>query len=85
LRRVVEYRYPHGWVEMSFYDCLTEDPLAEPARGTGFRWVAAEELTSLPFPEANGPILEELAHESLLRRRPGSERDKATASASTER
>jgi 8-oxo-dGTP diphosphatase len=85
LRRVVEYRYPHGWVEMSFYDCVTEDPVAEPARGTGFRWVAAEELISLPFPQANGPILEELAHESFLRRRSGPERDdKATASASAE-
>ncbi|HMB04079.1 MAG TPA: (deoxy)nucleoside triphosphate pyrophosphohydrolase [Isosphaeraceae bacterium] len=85
VRRVVEYRYPHGRVEMSFFDCTTEDPRAEPARGTGFRWVAAEELTALCFPEANGPILEELARESVRSRRPEPERVDKSAAAAAER
>jgi mutator protein MutT len=61
LRRVVLHRYPHAWVELYYYDCATEEPLAEPEPGTGFRWVPAVELPSLSFPEANEPILRELA------------------------
>jgi mutator protein MutT len=69
LLRVVEYRYPHAWVEMFFHRGVTENPRDEPAPGTGFRWVAAEALNALPFPEANGPILEELTRESIRERR----------------
>jgi mutator protein MutT len=61
LRRVVVHRYPHAWVELSYFDCTTADPRAEPALETGFRWVHAARLPNLPFPDANGPILEELA------------------------
>ena len=61
LRRVISHRYPHARVEMFFYDCVLEDPRAEPEAGTGFRWARAEALPALAFPEANGPILEALA------------------------
>ena len=61
LRRRIEYRYPHGWVELSYFDCTLADPRAEPEPGTGFRWVPAGELPSLVFPQANEPVLEELA------------------------
>jgi mutator protein MutT len=64
LRRVVTHRYPHAWVELYYYEGRTADPRAEPGRETGFRWVAAEELPTLLFPEANGPILQDLARES---------------------
>jgi 8-oxo-dGTP diphosphatase len=64
LRRVITHRYPHAWVELFYYDCATEGPLAEPEPGTGFRWVAAVDLPTLTFPEANEPILRELAEES---------------------
>ena len=63
LRRIVTYRYPHGLVELSFHDCTTEDPDAEPDPATGFRWVPIEQLAGLRFPEANEAILEELARE----------------------
>lgn len=63
LRRSLIYRYPHGEVELFFFDCHTEDDRAEPAAGTGFCWVAAGELARLRFPEANERVLEELAQE----------------------
>ena len=61
LRREVEHRYPHDWVRLSYYDCVTRDPDAEPDPSTGFRWVRAEALAALRFPEANEPVLCELA------------------------
>jgi 8-oxo-dGTP diphosphatase len=61
LRRVVNYRYPHAWVEMSFFDCELAEPGAEPPGSTGFRWLSAGDLGSLKFPGANDAILEELA------------------------
>ncbi len=63
LRRVISHRYPHGHVELHYFDCETESPDAEPELATGFRWVPAPDLPGLPFPEANEPILIELAHE----------------------
>ncbi len=63
LRRTVTYRYPHGLVELSFHDCTTEDPDAEPDPDSGFRWVPVDQLATLRFPEANEVILEELAAE----------------------
>jgi 8-oxo-dGTP diphosphatase len=63
LRRVVTYHYPHGLVELSFHDCTTEDPAAEPDPATGFRWVPVEQLIRLRFPEANEVIVEELTRE----------------------
>jgi 8-oxo-dGTP diphosphatase len=64
LRRVTTHRYPHGLVELFFYDCTTEDPDAEPAAGSGFQWIPAGELGALRFPEANEAVLKELAHEA---------------------
>jgi mutator protein MutT len=61
LRRRIEHHYAHGPVELSFFDCVTASPDAEPAAGTGFRWVAAGSLLGLAFPPANAPILDELA------------------------
>ena len=61
LRRVVSHRYPHGWVELSFFDCTLSDQSAEPVEGSGFVWVAAADLASLKFPGANEAVLQELA------------------------
>ena len=69
LRRTVTYRYPHGLVELSFHDCTTEDPDAEPDPGSGFRWVPVDQLATLRFPEANEVILAELAAEWRERNR----------------
>jgi 8-oxo-dGTP diphosphatase len=63
LRRVVRHRYPHALVELYYYDCEARPPGADPEPSTGFRWVAAAELTSLRFPRANDPIVSELAAE----------------------
>ncbi len=61
LRRITTYRYVHGLVELFFYDCAPLDRMAEPAAGSGFRWVPAGELTGLQFPEANEALIAELA------------------------
>jgi 8-oxo-dGTP diphosphatase len=61
LRRITTHRYPHGLVELHFYDCTTDSPAAEPRADSRFVWVPAGELSSLRFPEANDAILEELA------------------------
>lgn len=63
LRRVVTHRYRHAWVALYYYDCVTQDPDADPAPETRFRWVRASDLPSLAFPEANGPIVAALARE----------------------
>jgi 8-oxo-dGTP diphosphatase len=60
-RRIAAHTYPHGTVELYYYDCTPADPAAEPAEGSGFRWVPARELPTLRFPEANAPILRQLA------------------------
>jgi mutator protein MutT len=61
LRREAEHRYPHGWIRLSYYDCVTRVPDAEPDPSTGFRWVRGRALQGMLFPEANEPILRELA------------------------
>jgi len=62
-RRIIEHSYPHGRVLLYYFDCETENPADEPSEESGFRWVEGSELSKLPFPEANGPILRELASE----------------------
>jgi 8-oxo-dGTP diphosphatase len=64
LRRITTYCYPHGLVELHFYDCTTAAPAGEPHADSGFVWVQAGELASLRFPEANEPIVEELVRAS---------------------
>jgi 8-oxo-dGTP diphosphatase len=61
LRATIVHHYEHGLVELSFYDCRTVDPLAEPAEGSGFLWVAAGVLAGYTFPGANEPIVAALA------------------------
>lgn len=63
LRRVMTHRYPHGLVELYYYDCVPRVQDSEPDPASGFAWIRASELRSLDFPEANGPILEALARE----------------------
>src|SRR5688572_14941636 len=52
LRREITFRYPHAWVHLSYFDCETAVPDAEPDPSTGFRWMPAESLAGLAFPEA---------------------------------
>jgi mutator protein MutT len=64
LRRALTYRYPHAFVHLSYFDCLTVLPDAEPDPAHGFRWVPAAALPGLRFPDANEPILHALAREA---------------------
>jgi 8-oxo-dGTP diphosphatase len=63
LRRITTHRYPHGLVELHFFDCSIEDDLAEPASELGCRWVQADELRTLRFPEANESVIDDLENE----------------------
>ena len=63
LRQSRTHRYPHGLVELHYYDCEPDHDAAEPAAASGFAWVQAERLPDLTFPEANSPILRALADE----------------------
>jgi 8-oxo-dGTP diphosphatase len=63
LRHRTRYRYPHGLVDLHFYNCTPEDRSAEPAVETGFRWVEAAELPNLRFPEANQEVVAELVRQ----------------------
>jgi mutator protein MutT len=62
LRDSREHRYSHGHVQLNYFDCRPLDDQAEPTGG--FVWVPATELLDREFPEANGPILRELANEA---------------------
>ena len=44
---MIEHHYPHGHVRLHFFDCVPADPAAEPAAGSGCRWVPAAELRAL--------------------------------------
>jgi mutator protein MutT len=63
LRARIVHRYPHGLVELLYYDCRTVDPDAEPTEDSGFRWVAAVELRGYTFPGANEAVIAALAAE----------------------
>lgn len=65
LERRTRHRYPHAFVELSYYHCRMSEPTAEPAPGSGFRWVPAAELAGYQFPDANEPVVEALAREAL--------------------
>ncbi len=64
LRGEIVHRYPHGLVQLYFFDCETADPTAEPAQGSGFLWVEARALSGYQFPGANEPIVAELIAEA---------------------
>lgn len=54
------FTYPHGTFDLHFWLCRPA-PRAEIAdTHKGYRWVPAAELSSLKFPEANGPLIEVL-------------------------
>jgi mutator protein MutT len=65
LLQQVTHTYPHGTVELSFWLCRPADGVA--ADYNGFRWVNAEQLAALRFPEANAAVIARLidaAHEA---------------------
>jgi mutator protein MutT len=67
LRRVRRHVYPHGFVELHFFDCALAGAGAEPDPATGFRWVPAADLPQYAFPAGNDPIVAELAIQARSR------------------
>lgn len=59
----VAHAYPEKTVELHFYACGYEgDP--KPMVGQQVRWVAREELASLPFPAADRDLIRALSRQS---------------------
>ncbi len=64
LRRVVRHVYPHGFVELHFFDCEPEPLGAEPEAKSGFQWVAVADLPQYTFPGANEAVVAELLRQA---------------------
>ena len=67
LRRVIRHVYPHGFVELHFFDCRLGEGSRDPDPATGFVWVTVDDLPGRPFPGANEPIIEDLVREHAAR------------------
>jgi 8-oxo-dGTP diphosphatase len=60
LIHTVTHAYPEQTVQLFFYQCDL-DGEAKPMIGQEMRWVAKEQLTALPFPEADRDLITRLA------------------------
>jgi 8-oxo-dGTP diphosphatase len=56
LVHTVTHAYPEKTVELFFYRCELEGE-AKPMLGQEMRWVAKDELSALPFPEADRDLI----------------------------
>ncbi len=56
----VTHAYPEKTVQLFFYQCELDGD-AKPMIGQEIRWVAKEELSTLPFPEADRDLITTLA------------------------
>jgi mutator protein MutT len=63
LRRTIRHTYPHGSIELNYFDCALSQEHAEVEAATGFVWKSLDELRNLRFPEANEVIIAELVSE----------------------
>ena len=53
-----QHTYPHGRLELNFFLC---EPTNQPTEPTNpFRWIPRDELSSLPFPDANAGVIQML-------------------------
>lgn len=69
-RWVIAHEYPHGLLEIHFHDAALADPESDLDSYRGFLWVAAADLSGLPFPEANRAIVMGLAEMAASRSGP---------------
>ena len=60
LVHTVTHAYPEKTVQLFFYKCQL-DGEAKPMMGQEMRWVRQEELSTLPFPEADRDLITSLA------------------------
>jgi mutator protein MutT len=63
-RPAVVHDYPDRRVTLHPVDCDWEHGEAEQLEVDAIAWVEPRELPSYPFPEANGPLLEELSRQA---------------------
>ena len=72
IRKLFEtrFRYPHGFVELFFWLCRPARPEIVREDHAGYRWVPADQLADLPFPEANKTVVQILSQPTLRRRDP---------------
>lgn len=61
LRHCLRYQYPHGYVELHYFDCRLDPSDAEPLPTSGFLWLPARDLLDLDFPPANAEVVAALA------------------------
>lgn len=66
-----EFDYPHGRVDLRFFLCRPAPGSDTTQLRGSFRWVDADALVRLQFPEANGPIVNRLVEHAG----PGTARD----------
>lgn len=64
------FRYPHGHVDLHFWQCHLQQTEDLGRIDNGFRWMPAAELASQKFPEANGPLIELLSRPTRANRTP---------------
>lgn len=64
LRLRTQHRYPHGVIDLHFYDCraVEEKELTPP-----FEWKKVEEIGGLDFPDGNAELLKDLAEHPKAR------------------
>ena len=55
----ISHDYPDRTVELNFYRC-TFDGEPKPMMGQDMRWIAREQLSALPFPEADAALITQL-------------------------
>lgn len=56
-----EQVYSHATVDLHFVLCHPLPEVSLPDEAQGFRWVPAQELASLPFPDANATVVNMLS------------------------
>jgi mutator protein MutT len=60
---MLEYVYPERTVHLHPFICRAASGNARPLASQRIAWIAIDDLTSYPFPEANGPWIERLQQE----------------------
>jgi 8-oxo-dGTP diphosphatase len=63
-RQSLEHRYTDKHVQLHFYDVTRFTGTPAGCEGQELRWVAIPELSSLAFPYANQPIVDQLVAEA---------------------
>ena len=58
LRQRLQFEYPHGTLDLHFFNCVPLEAEATPING--FRWVSRDQLAGLEFPAANREVIESL-------------------------